>query len=107
MKSSRSNIKSNAKPVHHVSKKELPWFEKQYAQITNWHYTNILIILLVLLLSLLSILPLFSQGFFPIHDDTQVARVSEMSNALKDGMLPVRWSENLGYGYGYPIFNFY
>lgn len=42
-----------------------------------------------------------------MHDDTQVARVSEMKNALSDGVFPVRWVENLGYGYGYPIFNFY
>jgi hypothetical protein len=42
-----------------------------------------------------------------MHDDTQVARVYEMAKSLKDGMLPVRWSADLGYGFGYPIFNFY
>lgn len=42
-----------------------------------------------------------------MHDDTQVARVYEMSKSLKDGMFPVRWVRDLGYGYGYPIFNFY
>jgi uncharacterized membrane protein len=42
-----------------------------------------------------------------MHDDTQVARVYEMKEALADGAFPVRWVENLGYGYGYPIFNFY
>lgn len=62
---------------------------------------------LLLLLSIPSILPLLSPGFFPIHDDTQVARVYEMKEALVDGAFPVRWVENLGYGYGYPIFNFY
>lgn len=62
---------------------------------------------LLLLLSLFSILPFFQTGFFPVHDDTQVARVFEMGKALKDGMFPVRWVSDLGYGYGYPIFNFY
>jgi uncharacterized membrane protein len=46
-------------------------------------------------------------GFFPIHDNTQVQRVFEMTKSLKDGMFPVRWVEDLGFGYGYPIFNFY
>src|SRR5437870_2917084 len=61
----------------------------------------------VLTLSIFSIFPLFHSGFFPMHDDTQVARVYEMGKALHDGMFPVRWVQDLGYGYGYPIFNFY
>ena len=34
---------------------------------------------------------------FPIHDDTQVARVYEMGKALSDSMFPVRWVEDLGF----------
>lgn len=64
-------------------------------------------IILVLLLSIFTIQPLFSPGFFKVHDDTQVARVYEMKTALADGMFPVRWVPDLGYNYGYPIFNFY
>ncbi len=64
-------------------------------------------IIVVVALSYFAIKPLFIPGFFPIHDDTQVARVFEMSKSLKDGMFPVRWVSDLGYGYGYPIFNFY
>lgn len=64
-------------------------------------------LLVVFFLSFWAIQPLFTPGFFPIHDDTQVARVFEMGKALKDGMFPVRWVADLGYGYGYPIFNFY
>ncbi len=63
--------------------------------------------LIVIIFSLGTILPLFHQGLFPIHDDTQVARVLTMSNSLRDGMIPVRWVNLLGYNYGYPIFNFY
>lgn len=62
---------------------------------------------IVLLISLFSVLPLFHAGFFPMHDDTQIARVFEMGKSLKDGMFPVRWLSDLGYGYGYPLFNFY
>lgn len=70
-------------------------------------FKKILPIILVLALSYWSIKPLLNSGFFPIHDDTQVARVQQMHKALTDGMFPVRWAADLGYGYGYPIFNFY
>lgn len=63
--------------------------------------------LLILILGLFAFLPILSKGFFPIHDNTQVARIYEMSKGLSDGMFPVRWSKDLGFGYGYPIFNFY
>ena len=68
---------------------------------------NLSPLLLVLLLSVFSIIPFFHWGFFPIHDNTQVQRVFEMTKSLKDGMFPVRWVQDLGFGYGYPIFNFY
>ena len=64
-------------------------------------------IILYLSLSIFSILPFFHPGFFPIHDDTQVVRVYEMAQALRDGQFPVRWVGDLGYGFGYPLFNFY
>lgn len=67
----------------------------------------VLPLLLLVILSYFSISALLSSGYFNMHDDTQIARVYEMKNALQDGMLPVRWVENLGFGYGYPIFNFY
>jgi len=68
---------------------------------------SLLPIIFVLIFSVFTILPFLKSGFFPIHDDTQVARVYEMAKGLTDGMLPVRWSADLGYGFGYPIFNFY
>jgi len=61
----------------------------------------------VLLVGIAAALPLTAQGYFPMHDDTQIARVVEMGRSLKEGQFPVRWVSNLGYGYGYPIFNFY
>lgn len=70
-------------------------------------FKNYFIILVLLILSLGVIKSLFIPGFFPMHDDTQVSRIYEMGRALSDGMFPVRWVPDLGYGYGYPIFNFY
>src|SRR5882724_6966101 len=68
---------------------------------------KLLFIFLIIFLSYWAIKPLFITGFFPMHDDTQVARVFEMQKSLHDGMFPVRWVTDLGYHYGYPIFNFY
>lgn len=68
---------------------------------------NYLLCFLIVLLAIPLMLPLFHSGFFTIHDNAQIQRTYEMAKALNDGMLPVRWSMDLGYGYGYPIFNFY
>ncbi len=63
------------------------------------------IVIIAILLG--TVLSLFQSGFFAMHDDTQVSRIYLMSKSLADGLFPVRWVEDLGYGYGYPIFNFY
>ncbi len=68
---------------------------------------RILFPVVLLILSYPLINHLFAPGFFPIHDNTQVQRVFEMAKSLSEGMFPVRWVSDLGYGYGYPIFNFY
>ncbi|MCL5676045.1 MAG: 6-pyruvoyl-tetrahydropterin synthase-related protein [Patescibacteria group bacterium] len=68
---------------------------------------KIFLVVILLLLSFWTVKPLFHQGFFNVHDNVQVERVYEMGLALKDGQFPVRWVKDLGYGYGYPIFNFY
>lgn len=68
---------------------------------------QVVCIVVVFLLSYLAVRPLFVRGFFPVHDDTQPSRVYEMAKALTQGQFPVRIVQDLGYGYGYPIFNFY
>jgi uncharacterized membrane protein len=62
---------------------------------------------IVLIFSFWAVKPLFVSGFFPIHDNTQIARVFEMGKVLGSGVFPVRFVPDLGYGYGYPIFNYY
>ncbi|KKR87213.1 hypothetical protein A2875_04950 [Candidatus Gottesmanbacteria bacterium RIFCSPHIGHO2_01_FULL_46_14] len=66
-----------------------------------------LIGLFLLCVTLVSVRPLLYSGFFPMHDDTQVGRVVVMGRAVRNGQFPVRWVTDLGYGYGYPLFNFY
>lgn len=64
-------------------------------------------VLLSTVIMMIVVLPLFQNSYFPMHDDTQPTRIYLMAQALEDGQFPVRWVQYLGYGYGYPIFNFY
>ena len=64
-------------------------------------------LLLLLLLSALSFVVLLKPGYFPMHDDQQAIRLLEMDKCIKDGQIPCRWVPDLGYGYGYPQFNYY
>ncbi|MFA5749865.1 MAG: hypothetical protein WC895_01435 [Candidatus Shapirobacteria bacterium] len=50
---------------------------------------------------------LLKPGFYNMHDDMQMIRQLEIEKCLKDGQIPCRWTPDLGYGYGYPLFNFY
>lgn len=68
---------------------------------------NNLPIFLIIFLSLLIIWPLFLPGYFSHHDDLQVMRVFEMRKCLADFQIPCRWVPDLGYGNGFPLFNFY
>jgi len=45
--------------------------------------------------------------FFRAHDYIHAARIIEMYRALEDGQFLARWSDNFGYGYGMPLFEFY
>lgn len=66
-----------------------------------------LYLIIYFVLAVFSVLPFFHTGFITMHDNTQVARVYEMGKSLSQGVFPVRIVQDLGYGFGYPIFNFY
>lgn len=63
------------------------------------------------ILTFILIIPAFSfllkPGYYNMHDDMQMIRQLEMEKCLADGQIPCRWTPDLGYGYGYPLFNFY
>jgi hypothetical protein len=50
---------------------------------------------------------LFKPGYYNMHDDMQMVRQLELEKCFQDGQFPCRWTPDLGYGYGYPLFNFY
>ena len=64
-------------------------------------------IAIVVVLSVFGLLPLFHSGFFPIHDNEQVGRLYELSKAIFSGQIPPRLAPDLGFGYDYPLWNFY
>lgn len=71
--------------------------------ILNKHWPIFIILALTLLISW----PLFLPGYFSHHDDLQVMRIFEMRKCLEDFQIPCRWVPDMGYGNGYPLFNYY
>ena len=51
--------------------------------------------------------PTVMPGYFSHHDDLQVMRIFEMKRCLMDLQIPCRWVPDMGYGNGYPLFNYY
>ncbi|MBI3342464.1 glycosyltransferase family 39 protein [Candidatus Curtissbacteria bacterium] len=68
---------------------------------------NLPAFLIILTIATLLSLPLFKSGFYQIHDDQQIVRLLVFDQALKAGQFPVRWVNELGFGFGYPLFVFY
>ncbi|MCS7092713.1 MAG: hypothetical protein NZM26_05215 [Patescibacteria group bacterium] len=50
---------------------------------------------------------IFQEGYFNMHDDLQMMRQLQMEKCFQDGQIPCRWVPDMGYGYGFPLFNFY
>ncbi|HRT39936.1 MAG TPA: hypothetical protein P5299_01040 [Candidatus Woesebacteria bacterium] len=64
-------------------------------------------LLIILLFSLPAWVNLLRPVYWNMHDDMQLIRQLEFEKCLNDGQIPCRWTPDLGYGYGYPLFNFY
>jgi hypothetical protein len=80
--------------------------------MTGWASMNInfsskVYLILVLFFSLLITWPLFIQGYFFHHDDLQVMRIFEMRKCFEDLQIPCRWVPDMGYGNGFPLYNYY
>ena len=65
------------------------------------------IFLVLMTLALPSVAWLIQPGYFPMHDDLQAMRQLQMAKCFTDGQIPCRWVPDMGYSYGYPLFNFY
>lgn len=64
-------------------------------------------VLVLFLLTIPLILPYTAKGFFPTHDgEWAVVRLADMYREVRDGQIPPRFSGNLNFGYGYPLFHY-
>lgn len=77
-----------------------------FQRLKNWTTAQVVSLSLVVLIVATN-WSLLTPQFFRVHDYTHGARIGELSRALADGHFPVRWSQNLGHGYGMPLFNYY
>lgn len=68
---------------------------------------NFAILLVIIAGVLASRSLLFQSGYFNMHDDLQMMRQLEMEKCFFDLQIPCRWVPDMGYGYGFPLFNFY
>jgi hypothetical protein len=70
-------------------------------------YKTALLLALLVALSLPAIRDLLLPGYFSMHDDFQIMRQIGMDQCFTDGQIPCRWIPDAGFGYGYPMFNYY
>ena len=70
-------------------------------------YCRLGIVLIIFLFSVIAFRHLFLPGYFPIDDNTQMMRLYQMENCLRDGQFPCRLVRDLGNGYTFPLFNYY
>lgn len=51
--------------------------------------------------------PLIRSGYFSHQDDLHIIRLFEMRKCLVDFQIPCRWTPDMAWGNGMPLFNFY
>lgn len=69
---------------------------------------NFIPLLLLLVFAFLAARHLvFERGYFMMHDDLQMMRQLEMDKCFRDGQIPCRWVPDMGFGFGFPLFNYY
>src|SRR3989338_1341164 len=64
-------------------------------------------LLLVIIITVPSIISLLGGRYFSMHDDQHIARLYLLDQGLWQGSLYPRWVDGLGFGFGYPLYNFY
>ncbi len=68
---------------------------------------KVLTIVALIFIPLLAIVPLLSSGYFTMHDVQHPVRLFLLDQGIKQSYWYPRWLDDLGFGYGYPLFNFY
>ncbi len=74
----------------------LHWIRQNYVLVLLWAGTLVITNWQVL-----------AGQMFYTHDYLHGARIAEMARGLREGQFPVIWSQNFGFGFGMPLFEFY
>jgi len=64
-------------------------------------------ILIITTFALLISIRFLRPGYYSMQDDMHIFRLQQFSQCIKDGQIPCRLIADGGFGYGYPLFNFY
>ena len=67
-------------------------------------FTSLFTVLIITIPAFVSIL---NNNYFTMHDDQHIARLYLLVTGIQQGSLFPRWVDMLGFGHGYPLFNFY
>jgi len=74
----------------------------------NKKFSSFLLELFILLIiTIPSFNILFNNQYPSMHDDQHITRLYLLDQGIKQGSWYPRWVSGLGFGYGYPLFNFY
>ena len=63
--------------------------------------------LLIFIITIPSFFALFKAPYFSMHDNQHIARLYLLDQGIRQGHIYPRWVDMLGFGFGYPLFNFY
>ncbi|NMC36449.1 hypothetical protein GYA49_05395 [Candidatus Beckwithbacteria bacterium] len=83
----------------------------QIGKLNNWldkHQVKTISFIIVLaVVNILVAKPLLTDKVFTVHDFTSPSRLFELDQTFKAEQFPPRWSQNFGFGFGMPLFQFY
>lgn len=63
--------------------------------------------LILAIITIPSFVSILNGQYFSMHDDQHIARLYLLNQGILQGDIYPRWVDTLGFGFGYPLFNFY
>lgn len=63
--------------------------------------------ILLIIISIFTFYRLIRPGYFSMQDDIQIFRLQQFDKCVQDFQIPCRYVPDAGFGYGYPLYNYY